>query len=187
MTSARLSRVLRHGLPGGCFLRLFEESDAAELYALIDANRSYLAPWLPWVETTRRPEDVLTFIRATRKQLADNNGLGLAIVDEANIIGVIGFHSVDWTHRSTSIGYWLAQPHQGRGTATEAVRALAGHAFDVWKLNRVEIRAAVGNPRSRAIPERLGFTEEGVLRQAERIGARYEDLVVYSMLAEDWS
>jgi len=69
---------------------------------------------------------------------------------------------------------------------TEAVRALVEYAFDAWKLNRVEIRAAVGNAKSRAIPERLGFMEEGLLREAERIGVRYEDLVVYAMLAKDW-
>jgi ribosomal-protein-serine acetyltransferase len=56
----------------------------------------------------------------------------------------------------------------------------------MWKLNRVEIRAAVANERSRAIPRRLGFTEEGVLRQAERVGDRFVDHVLYAMLAEDW-
>ena len=179
--------MLRYELSGGCFLRLFEESDAQELYALVDANRAYLARWLPWVDATRGPEDVLSFIRAARKQLGDNDGFPLAIVDGPNIIGAIGILSIDWTHRSTSIGYWLAEDRQGRGTMTEAVRALTTHAFKVWKLNRVEIRAAVGNARSRAIPERLGFSEEGVARQAERIGDRYEDSVVYSMLGADWS
>ena len=128
----------------------------------------------------------LDFIRAARKQFVDNNGFQAAIVDGAQIIGAIGFHAVDWRNRSTSIGYWLAEDRQGRGTMTEAVRALVSHAFDVWKLNRVEIRAAVGNVRSRAIPERLGFKEEGVLRDGERIGERYEDSVVYAMLARDW-
>ena len=60
------------------------------------------------------------------------------------------------------------------------------HAFSVWDLNRVEIRAAPENLRSRAIPERLGFTEEGTLRQAERVGDRYLDNTVYAVLAEDW-
>ena len=68
---------------------------------------------------------------------------------------------------------------------TRAVRALVEHALLEWRLNRVEIRAAPENRRSRAIPERLGFLEEGVLREAEKVGDRYLDAVVYGMLASD--
>jgi ribosomal-protein-serine acetyltransferase len=50
----------------------------------------------------------------------------------------------------------------------------------------VVITAAVQNNRSRAIPQRLGFREEGTLRQGVRVGDRYYDDVVYAMLAEDW-
>ena len=95
------------------------------------------------------------------------------------------FHGVDWNHRSTSIGYWLAEDRQGRGTMTEAVRALTTHAFDVWRLNRVEIRVAVGNVRSAAVPRRLGFTEEGVLRQAERHGRSFKDIREFKQLLLD--
>ena len=179
--------MLRRGLPGGYALRLLEESDADELFALIDANREHLGPWMPWVQSDREPADVLPFIRATRKQIADNDGLQTAIVDPGGrIVGVIGFHHVDWLNRNTSIGYWLAAGEQGRGTMTEAVRALVDHAFATWKLNRVTIQAAVENARSRAIPERLGFREEGVMREVERIGDRMLDEVVYAMLAADW-
>jgi ribosomal-protein-serine acetyltransferase len=68
---------------------------------------------------------------------------------------------------------------------TEAVRALVDHALSVWELNRVEIHAAAENRRSRAIPERLGFRQEGTLREAEFVDGRYLDTVVYSMLAAD--
>lgn len=107
-----------------------------------------------------------------------------AVIEDARIIGIVGFHGVCWDHHSTSIGYWLAESAQGRGTMTRAVQALVDHAFRVWRLHRVEIRAAVDNTRSRAIPERLGFTQEGVLRAAERIGDRYADQVVYARLNE---
>jgi ribosomal-protein-serine acetyltransferase len=182
----KTGKVLRRDLPGGCYLRLLEESDAEELYTLVDANRVYLARWLPWVEAAGSPEYVLNFIRTTRRQLADNDGFQTAIVGDGAIIGVVGFHAVDWRNLSTSIGYWLAENRQGRGTMTEAVQALSDHAFADWNLNRVEIRVAAENKRSRAIPRRLGFIEEGVLRQAERLGERFEDSVVYSMLAKDW-
>jgi ribosomal-protein-serine acetyltransferase len=56
------------------------------------------------------------------------------------------------------------------------------------RLNRVGIEAAPNNPRSRALAERLGFREEGVLREAERFADDdYRDLVLYSMLASEWS
>jgi ribosomal-protein-serine acetyltransferase len=99
---------------------------------------------------------------------------------------VIGYHGVSWRDRSTSIGYWLIERAQGRGTMTRAVRALTDHAFNVWQLNRIEIRAGVENARSRAIPERLGFRQEGVLHAAEFVGGRYIDQVVYAMVSSEW-
>lgn len=167
-------------------LRLMEESDADALYALIESGRDYLAEWMPWAQA-QTLDGTRQFIRITRRQFADNNGFQSAIVRQDEIVGVVGFHAVDWVNRVTSIGYWLGEAHQGRGTMTEAVRALTDHAFHAWKLNRVEIRAAPGNSRSRAIPQRLGFVEEGTLRQAERIGDRFLDNVLYAMLAADWN
>ena len=166
-------------------LRPLEEADADELYRLIDANRSHLAPWLPWaadqtLELTRE------FLRLIRTQETTDNGFQRAILVDGAIAGVAGFHNVNWPHGSTSVGYWLAEAHQGRGLMTGTVRALVDHAFGKWHLHRVEIRAAVGNHRSRAIPERLGFREEEVLRGAELVGGRYLDLVVYGILAPDW-
>jgi ribosomal-protein-serine acetyltransferase len=70
---------------------------------------------------------------------------------------------------------------------TEAVRALTTLAFDEWRLNRIEIRVATENERSAAVPERLGFVREGVLRQVERHADGFKDNVVYSMLSEEWS
>jgi ribosomal-protein-serine acetyltransferase len=70
---------------------------------------------------------------------------------------------------------------------TAAVRAYVDHAFQVWRLNRVSIEAAVDNARSRAVAERLGFRQEGVLREVERVGERAVDHVVYAVLAAEWA
>ncbi len=167
------------------YLRLLEEADARGLHELIEANRVLLAPWLPWA-AGQTFEDTLDFIRGTRSQARENEGFQAAIVTEKGIAGVIGYVSVDWGNRSTRVGYWLDEGQQGRGTMTAAVRLLVDHALTVWRLNRVEIIVATGNRRSRAIPERLGFHQEGTLRQFQLIGGRYLDCVSYSMLAADW-
>jgi len=166
-------------------LRPLAEADSKELHVLIEANRESLRRWLSWA-ATQTLEDTHGFIRRTEAQPAANDGFQVAIVCGEEIAGVIGYIGVDWQHRSTALGYWLDERHRGKGTMTAAVRALTDHALSVWELNRVEIRVAVENRRSRAIPERLGFRQEGTRRQAELVDGRYLDSVVYAMLAADW-
>jgi ribosomal-protein-serine acetyltransferase len=172
-------------LPDGQKLRLLKESDAEELYAVIDTNRDYLARWLPWA-ANQTLEHTLAFIRRTREQMTNNDGFQTTIIDDGKIVGMVGFVGVSWQHRSTMIGYWLSESAQGNGVMTYAVQSLTGHAFETWRLNRVEIRAGVENTRSRSIPERLEFQQEGVLREAELVGDRYVDQAVYAKLACDW-
>ena len=76
---------------------------------------------------------------------------------------------------------------RGRGVVSAACSALVNHAFDEAKLNRVEIRCAVGNTRSRAIPQRLGFHQEGLLHDAEWLYDHFVDHIVYAMIARDWA
>jgi len=167
------------------FLRLLNEEDARGLHGLIEANRAYLAHWLPWA-SGQTFEDTLDFIRGTRSQARENEGFQAAIVTEKGIVGVIGYVGLDWGNRSTRVGYWLDEGQQGKETMTAAVRLLVDHALRAWELNRVEIIVATQNHRSRAIPERLGFRGEGTLRQFQLVGGRYLDCVSYSMLAAEW-
>ena len=108
------------------------------------------------------------------------------MVDEGALAGTVGFHRIDRANLTTSIGYWLAAPYEGRGLMTAAVEALVTHAFEVWGLHRVELRIAPANERSRALAARLGFTEEGVMRGAERFGDDHRDLIMHSLLAPEW-
>jgi ribosomal-protein-serine acetyltransferase len=168
-------------------MRPLVDSDADELFALIDANRRYLARWMPFVGQTRSAADSLVFIRAARRQVAEHRGVQMAVLADERIIGVAGLHRVDWIRRSTCIGYWLAESHQGAGIMTLAAAALVDHAFGEWELRRVEIHAGVRNHRSRAIPQRLGFHQEATVAGAERIGERVIDHVIYAIGAQEWT
>jgi ribosomal-protein-serine acetyltransferase len=176
---------MRMPLSSGRELRALEESDADELHALIEANRERLVRWMAWAEGHTRRQ-TLEFLRSSQRQLAEDDGFQAAIVSGGAIVGVAGFHGIDWPNRATTIGYWLGAGEEGRGTMTQAVHALVDHAFRVWRLNRVEIRIDVENRRSRAVAERLGFVHEGTLRQALRIAGGFHDDAVYAMLARDW-
>jgi ribosomal-protein-serine acetyltransferase len=169
----------------GAVLRPYVEEDAAELTSVVAANREHLARWMPWAATYGH-QDSLDYIAKTRAQLEAGDGFEGAVVVGGEIVGGAGCHAVDRLNRSTSIGYWLAADAQGSGLMTATVRVLLDHAFDAWDLHRVVIEAVVDNARSRAIPERLGFTQEGVLKEAKLVRGRYEDAALYAMLATDW-
>jgi ribosomal-protein-serine acetyltransferase len=166
-------------------LRLLTDADAEGLHELIEANRAYLAAWLPWA-AGQSFDDTLEFIRNAWVQLEANDGFPVAVLVEERIAGIVDYVVIDWRERSARIGYWLAAEHQGRGTMTAAVAALTDHALATWELVRVTIWVATGNVRSRAIPERLGYRQEAILPEAHRVGGRDLDLAVYSMAAEDW-
>ncbi|KPV42330.1 GNAT family N-acetyltransferase [Alicyclobacillus ferrooxydans] len=168
-------------------LKLLELQDAKDVFTLTDGNRTYLREWLPWVDSTVTVDDTTAFIQSTLKQFAANHGFQAGILYKHQLVGVIGLHGIHWGNRSSSIGYWLGENFQGNGIMTEACKAAVNIAFGEYGLNRVEIRAAVENHKSRAIPERLGFQQEGICRQAEWLYDHYVDHVIYGMLAADGS
>lgn len=168
-------------------LRILEEWDAQELYRLIDLNRAYLRQWLPWVDYETSIEDSRSFVRRSLQHYLDNEGFTMGIRFRDQLVGVVGYHSIDWPNRKVEIGYWQSADTQGKGIMTRACRAVVQYAFDKLLLNRVTILCAIGNVRSRAIPERLGFTQEGTQREAEWLYDHFVDLAVYSMLAREWA
>jgi ribosomal-protein-serine acetyltransferase len=168
-------------------LRLPDERYSPEAAALVRTHHAELSEWLPWVTDGFSVEEARDFARRNRRQYEEHEGFSLQIVYRGRIAGNAGFNTLDWVNRRTEIGYWLAPPFQGRGVMTRTCRFLVGYAFGELKLNRVEIFCGVGNARSRAVPERLGFRQEGLLRQAEWVRDHFNDLVLYSMLAEEWT
>ena len=163
-----------------------EISDADELFSLTEANRSYLQKWLPWLDTIGRVDDTRAFIRAAQLQIGRNNGAQLAIKSDGHIVGIVGHHQIDWRNRLTALGYWIGASYQGQGLVTASCGALIEHAFKELRLNRIEIRCAVDNQKSRAIPVRLCFKEEGFLHEAEWLYDHFVDHVVYAMLVKEW-
>jgi ribosomal-protein-serine acetyltransferase len=178
--------MFRKVIRDGVYLSLLEERHAEDIFAVVDRERAYLREWLPWVDSTTDASDSGEFIKSTLRQFAANEGLSAGIWQGDALIGVIGTHKIDWLYRRVEIGYWLSGLFQGRGIVTDACRAIIDHAFKEWKLNRVEIHCATGNAKSCAIPERLGFQFEGVLREAQLLNGKYRDLNAYSMLAREW-
>lgn len=166
---------------------LFLQPDmASELFRLCQRNRDYLSQWLPWVPHIQQPADSATFIRHAIEKFARGEGLTTAIEYQGEVVGVIGYNQIDHELGKVTIGYWLAERWQGHGIITRACQALIHHAFEEMGMEKVEISAALENEASRAVCERLGMTQEGITRRAERLADRVVDHVHYGLLRDEW-
>jgi ribosomal-protein-serine acetyltransferase len=171
-------------LGDGAHLRHLTPDDAGELFALVDANRERLEPWLPWVPVTLGPADIRAWIEDA---LAGPNPLDACSIEVAGrLVGNAGLRGPRQGEAGGEVGYWIGSEHEGLGLVTRAVRTLIDHAFGPLGLSRMTILAGVHNVRSRSIPERLGFTEEGMLRQGMEGGRGPYDAVIYGLLASEW-
>jgi ribosomal-protein-serine acetyltransferase len=166
-------------------LRLIQHLHCRELFSLIEVNRQHVRPWHPWIDLISSPADLDRCITKWLNQLAGNRGFYAGIWHEGNLCGVINHLNIDWSNRATVLSYWLDESHQGRGIMTDACRGFVTHAFDTLALNRVSIECATENVRSRAIPERLGFKLEGIIRGAEWLHDHYADHAIYGLLKTD--
>ncbi|TQS76392.1 GNAT family N-acetyltransferase [Ornithinibacillus gellani] len=167
-------------------LRLLSGIDAENLFKVTDASREYLREWLPWLDDTVTVEDSRQFIEHALTMYNNRAGFSAGIFYRDQLVGMAGYNSIDWRNGVGYIGYWLGADFQGHGIMTRVASALTDYGFQELKLNRVDIRAAVDNHKSRAIPKRLGYQEEGHIRQAEFLYNHYVDHVIYGMLAEEW-
>jgi ribosomal-protein-serine acetyltransferase len=167
-------------------ISILESRHADELFALIDNSRESIGQWLSFPHYTKEENDSRSFIEKSLKRLADNNGYWAGIWHNGKIAGSIGYLYLDWKNYKTEIGYWLGKDFVGKGFATKACELFIRHAFSDLRLNKVEINVAAKNLRSRATPIRMGFKEEGIIRDYELLNGVFHDRVVYGLLKKEW-
>ncbi|MHB9133833.1 MAG: GNAT family N-acetyltransferase [Armatimonadota bacterium] len=176
-----------HALNTDTELRLLEPRHAEELFDLVDRNRTHLGAWLPWVDQCTDPDDRRTFIQKRLQKLAEESSFSAGIWHQEELAGMVSLNAIHkLASKSASISYFLGEGYQGKGLVTSACRTIMNFAYGTLGLNRLEIYAATGNTRSRAIPARLGFTHEGTRREAQYHRGQYLNLEGYSLLKPEW-
>lgn len=164
-----------------------DSKDAAELWEVIDASRSHLERWLPWVPFNNTPEASRRYAAACANDWDAGRAVRFGIRDRHTgaLLGVVGLDSCVHLHLSCELGYWLHRRATGRGLMTEAAGACVDFAFARVGVHRIRCAAATENHASLAVIERLGFHREGVARQAEFVAGRWVDHAVFSRLSTD--
>lgn len=153
--------------------RWYEDSDFARLFDARPAYPRSLSRMTSFVEDLMRPTDSYPF--------------AVRLYDSDEMIGFADLDEVSWTNRYAWIAIGIGDPaYRGLGYGREAMTLLIDCAFRELNLHRLQLTVFSYNTPAIRLYERLGFTREGVHREALlRDGERY-DMYLYGLLAREW-
>ncbi len=169
-------------------LRCYMPSDCHELHRAVVENIDHLKPWLPWLaEEPISIEKRISLLRSFRALFDRDEDYVLGIFDTDNktLLGGSGFHKRRGPG-ALELGYWITAEHAKKGIVTEVAAALTRVAFELYKVERVEVHCDPKNLPSLRIPKRLGFTHEATLKNRLRLNDDTVDSMVWTMFEEDF-
>jgi ribosomal-protein-serine acetyltransferase len=151
-------------------LRTPTVESAPDVNEAVRESFTQLHQWMHWATQISTLEETAALLGEARADYLSGSGFSFITHLRADgaFIGIPALFNIDWTVPKLEIGYWLRTGFEGRGLMTEAVRALVDLACQTLEMRRIEIRTDPCNKSSAAIPERLGFVLEGILRSEQR-------------------
>ena len=168
-------------------LRPFAESDLdalANILARPDVMR-YL------YEEPRTRQEVAAVLAQrvtmnTLEQQGDNLMLAIEVKDTGTMIGSANLTWTSQEHAQGEVGYTLHPDHQGRGYASESVRAIMDYGFREIDLHRIVGCCDDRNEASQRLLERVGMRREAHFREHEWVKGEWTSQFVYATLREEW-
>lgn len=147
-----------------------EKGEGPVVYRAVMESLDHLKPWMPWAHEPQSLDAAESLCRASVVDFHARKDFVLSIYDPSGkeFIGSTGIHRPNWKTPSFMIGYWVAQKHQGKGLITESLNALTRYCFEALRANRVYLTCDAKNSRSIAVMKRLGFEQEGYLKNDSR-------------------
>lgn len=167
-------------------LKLRNETDAQAFFDLVNKNREEFRKWLPWVDKTVSAEDTKKFLLECQQEFKDKKAADFGVLYEGKWVGSMGFHTIKLDHEWAEIGYWLDGDYVGKGIMTECVKSIINYGFNELHLHRIQIICDSRNVKSKAIPERLGFKQEGFIRESRKHENGFSDSLIYGLLKTEW-
>lgn len=164
-------------------LRPLQPADAPALFAVVDAHRSALREWLPWVDATKTVADSEAYIAGTVREDRETRAFTSGIWSLGQLVGVIGHNRIDWANRVGFPAYWIAPDRAGQGIMTQCCRAVIDHAFTELQLEQLVVAVATDNAWAHKIPLRLGFKQVSTLKKAEWLYDHHVDHIIYRLAA----
>jgi len=170
-------------------LRCWQPEDAAMLNQAVQESQEHLIPWMPWAKGELPSlQERIAWLRHCRGIMDQDQDYvyGIFNPEQTRVLGGSGLHT-RLGKGALEIGYWIHVDFINQGYATEVAAALTKVSFEIMQVNRVEIHCDPKNVRSAAVPRKLGYTLEAILKQRVEIeeGA-WRDSMIWTLTAGEY-
>src|SRR5260221_10404862 len=167
-------------------LRGIEESDADAVFAY--ASSPTITRYTLW-DSHKDMNDTIAFVRdyamaGYLEKLPDPYAICLKS-DPDRVIGTLGASWAKRTNRCMELGYVLSEAYHGQGIVPEAARAMLGHLFAAYEVERVQAHCMTPNVASARVMQKIGMTFEGTLRSSLFHRGAFWDMHMYSILRRE--
>lgn len=169
------------------YLKPYAEEDVPDLAPLF-ADADSMRYYLPGMWRTFNAEQLKSLMSDWHD--AQNNfvyTIRSHLDEKEEIIGVLNFDSVDWVQKNAEMGIILLPEARGRGFALQAANLALKQAFLQMNLHRIFVRIIASNSPSIKLFKRLGFKEEGLMREHVFRDGKYENMYLLGLLAEEYT
>ena len=170
-------------------LRPFRRRDVGALDTAVRASLTDLQPWLPWAQPGYDRGVAQRFVKDSMAAWHEGKAFDFAIRlrdDLDRHVGNVSVWHVSQQNAVGEVGYWIRSDEMGNGLGTEATARVLRVAYEELGCHKVVLRIAVGNASSERLAEKLGFLQEGLLRDEVKIGDTWVDHTVWSLLDREW-
>ena len=164
-------------------LRAFNDNDANEFALAARESVNTVGQWMSWCTPAFSADDALNWFQQCRLSLAAQTAHEFGVFSQSSgrLLGGAGLNTINHQHQFCNLGYWVRESAQRQGVAIRTVQALVPYAFDVLKLQRVEIVVAQGNQPSEAVARKFGAQFECVARNRLQLHGRAVPASVFSI------
>ena len=167
-------------------LRAYSKDDLVIAKEMLNQSDviQFLSPGTPYPLKIEDEEKWYNSFDATSES---TYGFAIELKENNQYIGGCGFANLDWKNRYGIVGIFLGSEFHNQGYGTDALTVLVRFAFEQMNLNKVQLDVFSFNERGIACYKKIGFREEGRLRQTIFRNGRYYDTVVMGILGEEWA
>ena len=173
----------------GLLLRAPVVEDFDQWFALRTASADFLQPWEPtWDPSDTKRSAFRQRIKRYQAELKTGKSISLFIFgdNEKMLVGGLTIANIRrGVSQSCTLGYWMGEPHAGKGIMSKAVSRIVPYVFSDLKLHRLEAAAISTNGPSISLLEKCGFQFEGNVRKYLKINGVWQDHRLYSILVDD--